>query len=248
VDAIETIATYVSAGKPHQVATVNLDFLRIARDNPAFAQTLTGADLALADGMPLVWASKLAGAGLPGRVAGVDLVDSICDRGSSLGWSIYLLGAAPGIADAAAAAMVQRHPGIRIAGTYSPPVGAWDDLEEKRMRDQIVASQPDVLLVALGAPRQDIWIAENKERLGVPVSIGVGCTFDVLCGAKARAPRWMQRTGLEWAFRLFSEPGRLWKRYLGDLPTFARLIFSAARSRLSRRGLGEATAFGGGIR
>src|SRR5690606_33487309 len=132
------------------------------------------------------------------RIAGVDLVEAICDRGSSLGWSVFLLGAEPGIGIAASVAMIRRHPGLRIAGIYSPPVGDWDDLEQKRIRDRIIEANPDVLLVALGAPRQDIWIAENKARLGVPVSIGVGCTFDVMCGAKARAPKFLQRLGLEW--------------------------------------------------
>jgi N-acetylglucosaminyldiphosphoundecaprenol N-acetyl-beta-D-mannosaminyltransferase len=234
-EAMEAIENYVRARTPRQIATVNLDFLRIARGHEAFAATIRDADMALADGMPLVWASKLAGAPLPQRIAGIDLVEAICDRGSSLGWSIFLLGAEPGIGFAASVAMLRRHPGLRIAGVYSPPVGVWDDLEEKRIRDRITEANPDVLLVALGAPRQDIWIAENKVRLGVPVSIGVGCTFDVVCGAKLRAPRWLQRLGLEWAFRLVTEPKRLWKRYLSDLPTFGRLMLSSLRSRFRRR-------------
>lgn len=247
-EAMSTIEAYVNARTPRQVATVNLDFLRIARRNPAFAGTLRGADLALADGMPLVWASKLAGAPLPHRIAGIDLVEAICDRGSSLGWSIFLLGAEPGIGIAASVAMLRRHPGLRIAGVYSPPVGAWDDLEEKRIRDRITDAKPDVLLVALGAPRQDIWISENKERLGVPVSVGVGCTFDVVCGAKLRAPKWMQVAGLEWAFRLATEPKRLWRRYMNDLPTFGRLMLTASCSRFTRRPMGRPSIARGGAR
>lgn len=245
-EALSTIEAYIDARTPRQVATVNLDFLRLARKHPGFAETLRSVDLALADGMPLVWASKVAGSPLPHRVAGVDLVDAICDRGSSLGWSVYLLGAGPGIAQAAAMAMVRRHPGLRIAGVYSPPVGEWDDLEEKRIRDDIAAARPDVLLVALGAPRQDTWISENKARLGVPVSVGVGCTFDVFSGEKLRAPRWMQRTGLEWAFRLATEPTRLWRRYLGDIPTLGTLMLSALRSRFKRREVGGPSVARGG--
>lgn len=244
-EALAAIEGFVSARTPRQVATVNLDFLRIARRHTVFAETLRGVDIAVADGMPLVWASKLAGSPLPHRVAGIDLVDAICDRGSSLGWSVYLLGAAPGVAYAASMAMVRRHPGLRIAGVYSPPVGDWDDLEEKRIRDNIVTTKPDILFVALGAPRQDVWIAENKARLGVPVSIGVGCTFDVYCGEKSRAPRWMQRVGLEWVFRLGTEPARLWRRYLSDLPTFARLMLSALGSRFRRRTAEAGVARGG---
>jgi N-acetylglucosaminyldiphosphoundecaprenol N-acetyl-beta-D-mannosaminyltransferase len=247
-EAVMAIEAFVSARAPRQVATVNLDFLRIARRNEAFAQTLQQADLALADGMPLVWASKLAGAALPQRIAGIDLVEALCDRGSSLGWSIFLLGAEPGIGIAASVAMLRRHPGLRIAGVYSPPVGDWDDLEEKRIRDRITEANPDILLVALGAPRQDIWIAENKDRLGVPVSIGVGCTFDVVCGAKLRAPRWAQRIGMEWLFRLATEPGRLWRRYMSDLPTFSRLMLSALRSRFRRGPVARPSVLRGGAR
>jgi N-acetylglucosaminyldiphosphoundecaprenol N-acetyl-beta-D-mannosaminyltransferase len=245
-EAVSTIEAYVKGGSPRQVATVNLDFLRIARRHRAFSDTLREADLALADGMPLVWASRLAGAHLPERVAGVDLVEAICDRGSSLGWSIFLLGGEPGVALAASVTMLRRHPGLRIAGVYSPPVGGWDDLEEKRIRDRITDSKADVLLVALGAPKQDVWIAENRARLGVPVSIGVGCTFDVMCGAKLRAPRWMQRLGLEWTFRLVTEPGRLWRRYLSDLPTFGRLMLAATRTRLKPSGDLRADVLRGG--
>lgn len=232
-DAVAAIEVFIENRIPRQVATVNLDFLRIAGKQPDFAETLRRADLAVADGMPLVWASKLAGSPVPHRVAGIDLVDDLCARGSTLGWSVFLLGAAPGVAQAASTTLLERYPGLRIAGVYSPPIADWDELEDKRIRNRIASSGADILLVALGAPRQDLWIAANKDRLGVPVSIGVGCTFDVLAGDTARAPRWMQRVGLEWAFRLITEPKRLWRRYLGGLPTFGRLMLSAARTRFS---------------
>ena len=111
----------------------------------------------------------------------------------------------------------------------------WDQDEETYICDFIRFCRPDVLLVALGAPRQDVWIRDHIEELGVPVSIGVGCTLDVLSGGTPRAPRWMRRTGLEWLYRLSSEPGRLWKRYLLDLPLFAHLLLLAARDRLTGR-------------
>ena len=234
VEALDRIEEFVEERVPRQVVTVNLDFLRIASSSGEFKATLNAADLALADGMPLVWASSVAGARLPERVAGVDLVNAICERGDREGWSVFLLGAAPGVAEAAGEEMVRRHPNLRIAGTYSPPHGAWDEDEERYVCEQIRFARPDVLLVALGAPKQDVWIRDNLQELGVPVSIGVGCTFDVLSGGTRRAPRWMRRTGLEWFYRLSSEPGRLWKRYLLDLPAFARLLLSAARARLTR--------------
>ena len=109
--------------------------------------------------------------------------------------------------------MAERYPGLRIAGAYSPPVGAFDVIEEQRIRGMIRTARPDVLFVALGAPRQDLWIRDSIAHLDVPVSVGVGCSFDVAAGRVSRAPRWMQRTGLEWSYRLAQEPGRLWKRY-----------------------------------
>ncbi len=234
-EALDRIGEFVEERVPRQVVTVNLDFLRIASSSGEFKATLNAADLALADGMPLVWASRMAGATLPERVAGIDLIEAICERGDREGWSVFLLGAAPGVAEAAGEEMVRRHPNLRIAGTYSPPHGAWDEAEEQHIREQIRFARPDVLLVALGAPKQDVWIRDNLQQLGVPVSIGVGCTLDVLSGGTTRAPRWMRRIGLEWFYRLASEPGRLWKRYLLDLPAFARLLLSAARHRFTRR-------------
>jgi N-acetylglucosaminyldiphosphoundecaprenol N-acetyl-beta-D-mannosaminyltransferase len=179
----------------------------------------------------------MAGTKLPERVAGIDLVESICRRGDREGWSVFLLGAAPGVAEAAGEEIVRRHPNLRIAGTYSPPHGAWDEEEEQFIRARIRFAQPDVLLVALGAPKQDVWIRDNLQQLGVPVSIGVGCTLDVLSGGIARAPHWMRSAGLEWLYRLASEPERLWRRYLLDLPAFVRLLLSAARNRLTQRNL-----------
>ena len=237
VEALDRIEEFVEERVPRQVVTVNLDFLRIASSSGEFKATLNAADLALADGMPLVWASSVAGARLPERVAGIDLVDAICERGDREGWSVFLLGAAPGVAVAAGDELVRRYPNLRIAGTYSPPHGAWGEDEDEYIRARVRFARPDVLLVALGAPKQDVWIRDNLLHLDVPVSIGVGCTFDVLSGGTPRAPRWMRRTGLEWFYRLSSEPGRLWRRYLLDLPAFASLLFSAARSRLTRRNL-----------
>jgi N-acetylglucosaminyldiphosphoundecaprenol N-acetyl-beta-D-mannosaminyltransferase len=243
-EALDAIEEFVEERLPRHVVTVNLDFLRIASSYGEFKHALNTADLAVADGMPLVWASRVAGAKLPERVAGIDLVEALCERGDREGWSVYLLGAAPGVGQAAAAEIVRRHPNLRIAGVYSPPIVAWDEDEEQRIRDRVRAAQPDVLLVALGAPKQDVWIHNNLQSLGVPVSIGVGCTFDVISGGTGRAPIWMRRLGFEWLFRLAREPGRLWKRYLlHDAPAFARLLLSAAGTRFARK-----NATGGAIR
>jgi N-acetylglucosaminyldiphosphoundecaprenol N-acetyl-beta-D-mannosaminyltransferase len=224
--AVERIAEFVTSGTPHQVVTVNLDFLSIADRNPLFRATLNAADLAVADGMPLVWLSKLKGECLEERVAGVELVSESCRLASEIGASVYLLGAADGVAEAAACQLIKKYPGLTIAGSYSPPVGRLSGDENRKIIDMVRLVAPDFLFVALGAPRQDLWISAHLAELQVPVAMGVGCVFDLLAGSVKRAPVWMRRTGLEWAFRLGQEPQRLWRRYLlNDLPMLARLAW-----------------------
>jgi N-acetylglucosaminyldiphosphoundecaprenol N-acetyl-beta-D-mannosaminyltransferase len=222
--AVARVRELVRAGGPHHVVTVNLDFLSIAGADDQFRGTLNLADLAVADGMPLVWLSRLTARPLPERVAGVELFTECCALAAEEGRSVFLLGAGPGVADAAAARLQELCSGLRIAGTYAPPKGPMTARENDRIVATIRAAQPDFLFVALGAPRQDLWIRQNKQRLNVPVAMGVGCVFDLLAGQVNRAPGWMRGAGLEWAFRLCQEPGRLWRRYLvNDLPLFARL-------------------------
>jgi N-acetylglucosaminyldiphosphoundecaprenol N-acetyl-beta-D-mannosaminyltransferase len=232
--AVEQLRKFLMSGKSHQVVTVNLDFLSIAQRNARFRRTLNTADLAVADGMPLVWASRLRGEALPERVAGVDLVNESCRLAAESGESVFLLGAAPGVAEAAARKLEEAFPGLRIAGTYSPPIGPISRKENLHILSLINKARPGFLFVALGAPRQDLWIRDNREQLEVQVCMGVGCVFDVLAGTVVRAPRWMQRTGLEWAYRLCQEPGRLWRRYLlNDSLMFGRLIFESASGQRS---------------
>jgi N-acetylglucosaminyldiphosphoundecaprenol N-acetyl-beta-D-mannosaminyltransferase len=223
--AVERIRTFALSGQPHQVVTVNLDFVSIAGRDPAFRATINSAALAVPDGMPLVWASRLKGEPLPERVAGVELVSESCRIAAETGGGVFLLGAAPGVAGAAARRLETMYPGLKIAGVYSPPMGPSTRRENERIIRMIRDAQPQFLFVALGAPRQELWIRKYQPRLEVPVAMGVGCVLDVLAGSVKRAPRWMQRTGLEWAFRLGQEPQRLWRRYLvDDLPVLARIL------------------------
>jgi len=222
--AVDRIREFASSGQPHQIVTVNLDFISIAHRDEAFRDLINEADLAVADGMPLVWVSRLKGKPLPERVAGVDLVMESCRIAAETRAGVFLLGAAEGIAEAAGERLRDICPGLSIAGTYSPPVGSLDPAEDERIVRMVRAAAPQFLFVALGAPRQDLWIREHQAELQVPVAMGVGCVLDLLAGAVHRAPAWMQRSGLEWAFRLAQEPQRLWRRYLlNDLPMFARL-------------------------
>ncbi len=235
-DVTAVLRACIHSGQPHQLVTVNLDFLRIAHRDPEFSRVLNDADVAMADGMPVVWLSRLSKQPLPERIAGVDLVLAAADLAAQERYSLYLLGAGPGVAEEAARSLAARYPGLKIAGTYSPPVGAWTANEDERILDHIRATKPQFLFVALGAPRQDLWIHEHLEQLGVPICVGVGGTFDILAGRNKRAPVWMQRFGLEWAYRLRSEPRRLWRRYLlGDQPFLARTVAAQAWSIASLR-------------
>jgi exopolysaccharide biosynthesis WecB/TagA/CpsF family protein len=223
--AIERIRAFLWSGRAHQIVTVNLDFLSIAERSQEFMETINRADLAVADGMPLVWLSRLRGQPLPARITGVDLVDACCELAVESGRGVWLMGAGPGVAQTAALRLMERHPGLRVVGMYTPSMGPLKRKENARIKRMIQESNPGFLFVALGAPRQDLWIREHLQEMNVPVAMGVGCVFDLLAGVSNRAPGWMQASGLEWAYRLVREPRRLWRRYLvNDLPLFCRLL------------------------
>jgi N-acetylglucosaminyldiphosphoundecaprenol N-acetyl-beta-D-mannosaminyltransferase len=222
--AARRIEAFLAAPGLHQVVTVNLDFLRLARADATFRETIDQADLAVADGMPLVWASRLAGCALPERVTGNALVDECCKLAARTGQRLFLLGARPGIADKAARTIAQRYPGAVVAGTFSPPFGDHSSAVDREMVERINRSGASLLFVAFGAPRQDRWIESHRHDLDVKVAMGVGCGLDLLAGAVTRAPGWMQQAGLEWLHRLRLEPRRLARRYLDDVPVFARLM------------------------
>jgi N-acetylglucosaminyldiphosphoundecaprenol N-acetyl-beta-D-mannosaminyltransferase len=230
-EAARRIAGYLSSRRLRQVVTVNLDFLQIAQADAGFRKTINEADLAVADGMPLVWASRLVGRPLPERVTGNSLVEECCRLSAETGAGMFLLGARPGIADAAARTIRLRYPGAIVAGSYSPSFGPISPREDVEIVDRINRSGARILFVALGAPRQDVWISAHRRQLDVRVAIGVGCSLDVLAGEVLRAPLWMQRSGLEWLYRLGLEPRRLWRRYLvKDTPMFARLVAESLRA------------------
>jgi N-acetylglucosaminyldiphosphoundecaprenol N-acetyl-beta-D-mannosaminyltransferase len=224
---------FVQSGKPHQVVTVNVDFLNIAHQDRSFVRLLNAAALSVPDGMPLVWLSRVLRRPLPERITGTDLILNCADLAAQRGYRMFLLGAAPGVADEAAALLATRYPGLRIVGTYAPPAcEEFDPEENARIIDQIRAARPDMLFVALGTPKQERWIYQNLEELGVPVCIGVGGVFNFITGRLPRAPEALQQAGLEWLFRLMLEPRRLWRRYLvDDTRALWRALHYAARQR-----------------
>ncbi|MCH8150201.1 MAG: WecB/TagA/CpsF family glycosyltransferase [Planctomycetes bacterium] len=216
--------------------TANVDHMvRFSRDHeirPLYEQ----ADLVVADGMPLIWASKMLGTRLPERVAGSDLFPRLCQEAAKHDLSVFLLGGAPGTADEAARVLTERHAGLRVAGTYCPDYGFENDAAEcRRIVESIRQSNPDIVFVGLGSPKQERWIVANREACGAGLCIGVGISFSFVCGDVVRAPRWMQRAGLEWLHRLRQEPRRLAMRYLWDDVGFFWLVAKALGARTWKR-------------
>jgi N-acetylglucosaminyldiphosphoundecaprenol N-acetyl-beta-D-mannosaminyltransferase len=237
-EAVASIVRMVGkTDKPGFVCTANLDHLTCMQHDPDFRTVYRNASLVVADGMPLVWLSRLAGTPLKQRVAGSDLFWELGRASSLVGIRLFYLGGQPGSAEKAARKVDERFPGVQIAGTYCPPFGKLDDPEEDaKICAAIREAKPDVLLVGLGSPKQEKWIAAHLDVLGVPVSIGVGASFDMAGGFVRRAPMWMQQIGCEWLFRLMQEPRRLWVRYVQkDLPYFARLAALTLRLRVRGR-------------
>jgi N-acetylglucosaminyldiphosphoundecaprenol N-acetyl-beta-D-mannosaminyltransferase len=178
------------------------------------------SDLTTPDGMPLVWVAKLAGIAGISRVCGPDLLPAVCERGLALGWRHYFLGGSPGIAEAAIARLRVRYPGISIVGFNCPPFRALSEAEDEAICLAIRNARPDFVWVGLGTPKQEIWMQEHRGRCGGVTFLGVGAAFDFHAGAISRAPKWMQRYGFEWLYRLAKEPKRLWQRYLVLAPKF----------------------------
>jgi N-acetylglucosaminyldiphosphoundecaprenol N-acetyl-beta-D-mannosaminyltransferase len=219
---------WVAERRPHQLATVNPEFVMAAQHNAAFRQVLNRADLCVPDGVGLLWAAQRLRRSLPERVTGSDLVPMLARVAAERGWRVFLLGAAPGVAERTAQILANRNPGFRIAGVYA---GSPADADAPALVHRVCLAQPDILWVAYGAPAQDLWIARHASQLGVPVMIGVGGAFDHIAGVRKRAPDWVQRVHLEWLFRLITQPWR-WRRQLA-LPRFVWAVWRQARSQQS---------------
>ncbi len=204
---------------PRQVCTVNPEFIMTARRHPTFAQALAAADLCTPDGVGVLWAARLAGVSLNERVTGSDGIHHICQRAAAQGWRVFFLGAAPGVAERAAAELARLYPGLPVAGTYG---GSPADTDWPQISQHLTAARADLLFVAYGHPHQDLWIHRHKEELPVAVALGIGGAFDFVAGITPRAPHWLRRLGLEWLYRLARQPWR-WRR-MAALPLFALLV------------------------
>jgi N-acetylglucosaminyldiphosphoundecaprenol N-acetyl-beta-D-mannosaminyltransferase len=227
-EAVARIEEFIQDGSPRHVVTADASAVLRAHRDPRFREILRDADLVVPDGIGVVWAARLLGWRVPERVPGVELVERLCALSAQRGYRVFLLGAAPGVAEEAARVLAARYPGLCVAGTHH---GYFRPEEEGRILAMIQGSRPHILFVALGVPTQEVWISRHRGTLGIPVCIGVGGSFDVLSGRLRRAPRWMQHLGLEWLFRWYQEPWR-WRRILA-LPRFALLVVKARLSRKS---------------
>jgi N-acetylglucosaminyldiphosphoundecaprenol N-acetyl-beta-D-mannosaminyltransferase len=218
-DLLGRVDVFVESRRPHQIVTLNPEMLVAAHEDPTFRQLLNACDLNVADGVGLLLAARCLGCPLAERVTGSDGIHRLAAHCAQRGYRPFFLGAAPGVAELAAARLAAANPGLEIAGAYA---GSPRPEEEDDIIMRVRAAAPDLLFVAYGVPAEETWIARNRDRLGVPVMIGVGGAFDFVAGVARRAPVWMRHLGLEWLHRLVREPWR-WRRQLA-LPRFVGLV------------------------
>ena len=223
-EAVGTLEHLILSGGTHQVCAMNLDTWLNALTDAHLHRIVAGSSMVFPDGMPLVWASGLLGCPLAERVTGVDLVPRLAELSARKGYKIFLLGAKPGVAERVSRLLERNYPGVQIVGTFAPVEENLIRMDHTEILRQIHAVSPDILLVAFGNPKQEKWIWMHRRRLGVPLSMGVGGSFDILVGDMRRAPRWVQKCGLEWAMRFLQEPVRLGPRYLRDFAGLARRL------------------------
>jgi exopolysaccharide biosynthesis WecB/TagA/CpsF family protein len=238
-EAVAEIEKLIVTGGPSLVVTPNTHHITLLASQPDFRSAYAAADLVLPDSIPLIWSSRLFGCPLRERVAGADIPEAFCRVAAQKGYGLFLLGAAPGVADQAADFLARKNPGLRVAGVCSPPWG----FERRREQDEEVvrkirAARPDVLFVALGSPKGEVWAWEHRAAAGVPVTVCCGAALDFISGHKKRAPRWIQKLGLEWFYRLMHEPRRLWRRYLIGNAHFVILLAKELAGRNARSTVG----------
>jgi N-acetylglucosaminyldiphosphoundecaprenol N-acetyl-beta-D-mannosaminyltransferase len=229
-EAIDRIEALIRAGRPSYVVTPNVDHIVKLQSDPAFRDAYRDAGLVLPDGMPLLWAARFLKTPLKQKVSGSDLFPRFCRIAAEKGYRLFFLGGRQGAADRAADLFRQQHPGIQIQ-THCPPMGfERDEAENAQIVKMIRDFAPHILFVGLGAPKQELWLHKHHQQAAVPVSIGVGASFDFVAGYVRRAPVLFQKTGFEWAWRLMQEPRRMYRRYLLEDPEFFRLVWKQKRA------------------
>ncbi len=233
-EALQEIENLVNRGQGGAVYTPNVDHVVKAESNAAFRGAYEHVSLSLADGMPLVWVGGLLGCPLPERVAGSDLLEPLLNLAAERRWRVYLLGGAPGSAEAATKTLTETL-GVHVVGWDDCRIGIDGADPGGESIARASAAKPDLILVGLGPPKQELWIHRAADAVRPAVALGIGAGLDFLAGRYKRAPRWVSRIGFEWAFRLLQEPRRLWRRYLIEGPRFALVVFSTWMSPRSGR-------------
>ncbi len=229
-ETLDRIGGFIADGGPHQHVVVNVDKLVEAAHDPQLRRIINECALINCDGMPVVWASRLLGRPLKERVTGVDLFDALMQRAAERGWRVFLLGAEEAIVQEVHRRYAARLPQLQFAGVRN---GYWNADEEEAIVEQIAASKADLLFVAISSPKKERFLGQHQARMRVPFAMGVGGTFDVAAGKVRRAPRWMQRAGLEWFFRWLQEPRRMARRYFVDDMAFLPMLWREWRAERS---------------
>ena len=223
VEAIVQAAAF--SEDPQYVVTPNVQHIALLAKDDYLRRIYSEAAFVLPDGVSILLAARVLGQRMPERIAGVDMFQALCRRAAREGLRVFLLGGRPGSAEKAAARLRGRYRGLIVCGTCCPPMGFEKDPSQQReVEARIRAARPHLLFVAFGAPKQEYWIYEHARQLGVPITVGVGGSFEMVGGVIARAPLWLQNMGLEWLYRLAREPRRLWKRYLIGIIQFAQVV------------------------
>ena len=216
-EAIAHIEECIRLHKVGQVITPNVDQIVRMETNSYFKEICDNAELLLTDGHPLLWIAKWYKTPIKEKICGSDLVPKLCEVAVQKGYSVFFLGAAPGVAQRAADKLKEKLPNLKVAGTYSPPIGFEKDQNElKKINQMLYDSHADMLFVGMGVPKQDIFIYENMNKYQIPMSFSIGGTIDFIAGEQKRAPKWMSKIGMEWFYRLCQSPKRMFKRYFID--------------------------------
>jgi N-acetylglucosaminyldiphosphoundecaprenol N-acetyl-beta-D-mannosaminyltransferase len=223
--AAEVMTQAIAGQKKGYIAVTGVHGVTEAQDHPDFRAILNSAFLCTPDGMPMVWMGKLAGHKSMSRVYGPDLMELICEQSAARGWKHFFYGGAEGVAEQLQQKLCARLPALRVVGTFTPPFRALNEEEEKHLAALVSKTQPDFFWVGLSTPKQERFMAAYLPKLDAKLMIGVGAAFDFHAGRVRQAPRWIQRSGFEWAYRISQDPKRLWKRYARNNPLFVARVF-----------------------
>ncbi len=231
-EALQETEEFIKSRKPHQHIAINVDKIIKMRKDPQFRKTITSCDLITIDGQPLIWVSKLLGRPIKQRFGGLDIMNGLIPRAADKGYKVYFLGARKEVVKKVVEHYKLKFSSLRIVGWRD---GYWETSKEEKIVTEIKNVKPDILFVAISSPKKEVFLQKYLRKMNVPFVMGVGGAFDIIAGVTKRAPKWMQKYGLEWLFRLYQEPRRLWKRYLVQDPVFVWLVAKELAKKCVRR-------------